>query len=674
MRRYEPGFRVSDKSEYLIIDQDALTALISVIAQVKRCGGNDPGSSVWHHAALNMCVFPQDIPLPRISKSDTYCMYRNGEGPGNTFKSAKDRVHALRNATCVLMGSAERAFGAMLDREEISAYGIPSKFNYLPNELLERIFRTAVISHRKDYEKHVLVATGHLDCVRIDPGPEVSLSQVCRHFRQVALGFPDLWSHVSNSMTPKSIKLRLARSKPCQLQVGLHVDDHEERYRPSKINNFMDSVIPSRNRWRHFQATIQHMHQAPYGYVLLDQTLRSNHFAMINLPSLKSLKILTLNDMTWCRLHFYKYWKMPKLAHLSTSHHVPEVEMKLKSLKSYQFAFDSQGREPDGTYDPFQAQPLDACLSKLSNLTDLTIEILFRIQFSAGSLIQLPKVNSFTIRVSNPKVLEYCTNFDLPMLKIFKIHITDRDQVQPTSAYDWIRHLTEQCIYDGVEELMIKVFNDYIQDSMYAHAPLTPLWSIFPHLKRLTINSPYWVPSCVDYNEEPSIPLSLVNLRLLNVPDVANVGFKELMKGLEIAGNWRNFKLEIRTRRQPALNWVKKVFPGATSVVRVGGGKLVDRKTLADENLWLHFIRTSEEEFLHQHGLNDDDGDDDDDDDEHNHGHGHGHIHGHDDIPRFGVSQEFHDAFGPGGYGPPGPNGLIPLIPPAHLLASLNSR
>ena len=114
-----------------------------------------------------------------------------------TRQKTLGRLEALNDTLSILADSCQRRLRTFKS-QSLSAQDFPTGFTDLPDEILARIFKTSLEDHTKDYENHVLVASKLLDLVKIEPGPETLLSQVCQRFRRVALDLPELWAHVSN--------------------------------------------------------------------------------------------------------------------------------------------------------------------------------------------------------------------------------------------------------------------------------------------------------------------------------------------------------------------------------------------------------------------------------------------------------------------------------------------
>ncbi|KAI0691203.1 hypothetical protein C8T65DRAFT_547017, partial [Cerioporus squamosus] len=88
--------------------------------------------------------------------------------------------------------------------------------NRLANELIVEIFKHVLSAYPRDSSYHVTSR----ERSRVDTGPLLSLTHVCRKWREVALGCPDLWARVDGECSAQ-LKAFLLRSRGAPLSLFL---------------------------------------------------------------------------------------------------------------------------------------------------------------------------------------------------------------------------------------------------------------------------------------------------------------------------------------------------------------------------------------------------------------------------------------------------------------------
>ncbi|KAG8957032.1 hypothetical protein FRC03_010599 [Tulasnella sp. 419] len=110
--------------------------------------------------------------------------------------------------------------------------------NGLPTELLSGIF---LFSVEKPEVLRACSVKGHAG-LRCDDNPTV-LTEVCFHWRTVAISTPGVWSLLCSRFRIGRIKCFLARSKNYPLDIWCHPAHHEQ---------FIPLILPHLSRWQTF--------------------------------------------------------------------------------------------------------------------------------------------------------------------------------------------------------------------------------------------------------------------------------------------------------------------------------------------------------------------------------------------------------------------------------------
>ncbi len=183
----------------------------------------------------------------------------------------------------------------------------------LPNELLARIFECAVNG----------------DATLTNPKrwkAAVTLSHVCRCFRETALSCPHIWTSISRSDAMAASCL--SRSKDLPVEVELNVgfgsseDPHELRF-----EQVLSEVLSHSNRWRRLDVQFlsisgddNAVNRMPLSGSDIHQAFRE-----VDAPSLDSLRIM--NDPHGNSLYGsyadFVHWNAPNLRCVTSVHYVP---------------------------------------------------------------------------------------------------------------------------------------------------------------------------------------------------------------------------------------------------------------------------------------------------------------------------------------------------------------
>ena len=109
----------------------------------------------------------------------------------------------------------------------------PSFISRLPSELLASIF----ILYADDSYRASRPRLSSLNA------PDwVNVSYVCRHWRNIALKCPTLWSFISMTMSPRWTEVLLARSKHTPLKIYFKISREDNLWWPKFVKKLMDHV------------------------------------------------------------------------------------------------------------------------------------------------------------------------------------------------------------------------------------------------------------------------------------------------------------------------------------------------------------------------------------------------------------------------------------------------
>lgn len=187
----------------------------------------------------------------------TRTLYRNAEGAvqmgGIPRRSppADLSIPHLRDA----LTSLESRMASLLNERDLlelrleQAVRLQAPLQRLPNELLASIFVIGVLQ------------TGEQDSLML-----WTLMLVCRHWREVAINTPALWSRITMDThhSLQKARLKLERSKAAPLDICVDFSPRLEHgsVTTESIVHTMDLLRPSIWRWRNFQLTVPNRPQA----------------------------------------------------------------------------------------------------------------------------------------------------------------------------------------------------------------------------------------------------------------------------------------------------------------------------------------------------------------------------------------------------------------------------
>lgn len=118
----------------------------------------------------------------------------------------------------------------------------------LPPEVLCEIFLQLAKGCHAEYEVYALFSPTRRRIVSGLPNPSawMTITHVCRHWREIALGFPSLWTSIHNKK-PEYIRTFIARSRQAPLFINEHHNDSV------CVREAFNNLLRERHRWRTFE-------------------------------------------------------------------------------------------------------------------------------------------------------------------------------------------------------------------------------------------------------------------------------------------------------------------------------------------------------------------------------------------------------------------------------------
>jgi len=161
---------------------------------------------------------------------------------------------------------------SVLFNPNVQGFSFPFVFR-LPTEILETIFILCAREYQ-DRDRWTCFDT-------LDVPSWVNISYVCRHWRNVALNCPTLWSYIS-ATSSRWAKEFLARSEQSLLKVHLNADNSRKRLRN---NSFLEQVM---NHVERMQELRLHM-LSDHGFLLAKLSSRAPRLEILEISETASV-------------------------------------------------------------------------------------------------------------------------------------------------------------------------------------------------------------------------------------------------------------------------------------------------------------------------------------------------------------------------------------------------
>ncbi|KZT23390.1 hypothetical protein NEOLEDRAFT_1069537 [Neolentinus lepideus HHB14362 ss-1] len=156
----------------------------------------------------------------------------------------REAIQSLEHKMATLMSARD-----MLESKLEQAVRLQSPIQRLPSELLASIF-----------------VVGALDTTEEDPLSVSTLMLVCKHWSEVAMDTPILWSRLAlrNQSSIERTKFKLARSRSAPLDISIDFNPRVETtgHMTQNVVHAMDILRPSIYRWRSFSLVVSNRPQA----------------------------------------------------------------------------------------------------------------------------------------------------------------------------------------------------------------------------------------------------------------------------------------------------------------------------------------------------------------------------------------------------------------------------
>lgn len=433
-------------------------------------------------------------------------------------------------------------------------------FTALPNELVVLIFEFAT-SCDVDVKRVSLRELLKADIC--NPG---YLASVNKHFRQIVLSSPKLWTCLHSSQNAYAVREHLKRSKECDLTILLSLNEHEYE---DRWKDFMSLALTGQRRWRRLVVTAFDGN-ADYHWAVIKQS-----YPKLSLPRLLSLT-LGLDEETILesdgsasdedgmpteKYHFYSQWTMPNLESLNLDCIVPAVGAfaSLNSVSSCNVRVTSE---------TFDLSNLLRCLESLSHLKTLGV---FFDDAEDVEVEDLPSVESrlhslhVTVHDSPHGLYSgFMRSLRTPYLSDLSVSICLDES---SGACDWVEQEGER-LFDWVSDLLpggqsypcLKCLKLDIRSSPYS-IDLSPIFDCAKNLELLDIVAPNFGLDRRFYNE---VPRGLHTLRFTDFDYLDDSALEALATEIVKASGPRGLRrLDIHRCRSLTRNAVHSRFPNA---------------------------------------------------------------------------------------------------------------
>ncbi|KLO18499.1 hypothetical protein SCHPADRAFT_120124 [Schizopora paradoxa] len=316
----------------------------------------------------------------------------------DTKKGIVSRSKLLRHSLEPTVATLQ-ALTKMLEKELGDAHRIEEQvismcgFASLPTEILEKIFHIAV----------------HGEEGRI-PSVAITLSHVCRFFRDMVLNSPSFWTTIDVSyadaerpLSQAILELCLERSKQSPLGIRIKFDDYDVVSPRNAWNRrYLAILARHAHRWRSFDIELFEIHSRDYFNLFRD-------IPHLHLPDLQRFAIRSTFPWSYRileRSFIFSTWNAPKLRELRVSNHLPfsvEASTTFDSVEQAEIRFDTIGVWNPDRY-------LNALL-RLSSLSQLDLIIHNTVPFDLEaniSSVSLKSVQIYRVElhsIKNPNII-----------------------------------------------------------------------------------------------------------------------------------------------------------------------------------------------------------------------------------------------------------------------------
>ncbi|KLO07916.1 hypothetical protein SCHPADRAFT_909048 [Schizopora paradoxa] len=265
----------------------------------------------------------------------------------------------------------------------------------------------------------------------------LSLSAVCRRFRNFLLNSPSEWG-IWQHMDTRALELFQERSQDRPLLAYINInhvckarnelrkkapqDFAREHARLLAQDNAVESILQHRDRFRTLAVRLSAREQGAFSYALPE--LAQTSPGQVHFPLLEELSIAYTDTEFPHQIRFCDTWVMPQLRSFSIANDIPKGAFRTAlgtSLVSLQLIFNrSTHLDLPGLIDLLDSQP---------SLIDLSLQVKYiRSMPIAGQTSQLPSLQNFCLHLdAGPKGSVSARNLlnclVMPILQSFKFSI-----------------------------------------------------------------------------------------------------------------------------------------------------------------------------------------------------------------------------------------------------------
>lgn len=354
-----------------------------------------------------------------------------------------------------------------------------------------------------------------LSMIFVYVGSSFRLTGVCRRFRQVAFGIPQLWCTINTRMfSMRFLHASLKESKAAGLNIELDLNGKAFGNHLDALQ-VVDASLAHVDRWEHLDVSSSEIDSwEEIGPLIIEIDERTKG---IHAPRLRSLSIdfncdfphgEGIPDRLDSAIHFYRTWTLPNLRHLQADNFVP-IPFIAPSLTSISIELESPSEYIANPRSHSLRRLLDF-LASIPYLEDLNLLLEWLDDESVLSPVVLYHLKTFRVQFAfwTPlKVSLFAKALATPAIRC--IHLSIQGQFDPEPIADpteWLSSFfSSSSTYPTLEEFTFKF--DTCDDSLEFLVP----FKRFPNLRALTLESGDWSPGNFYYDFVP--PLRSLHLK-----------------------------------------------------------------------------------------------------------------------------------------------------------------
>lgn len=238
------------------------------------------------------------------------------------------------------------------------------------------------------------------------PSESFSVSRVCKRLRRVVTDIPQLWTHVSNNLTPMELELSIARSGKEKLYLLLFANRGDNL----KCTPFLPLLLPHGKRWKEFRfeanefrteffTELSEIYEVMKGRVLFP-ALETLHLQCYHPDYINNSGNVYRRYSNWPRTTFFwGRWELPNLRRFYISSVLADIKSQCPALRGEELtSLQIDYHRDRTTYEDFEE-----CMQFVGGLPQLRdLKITFHKLKSGGhdlvEQIKLPNLEFLCLR------------------------------------------------------------------------------------------------------------------------------------------------------------------------------------------------------------------------------------------------------------------------------------